>query len=690
MAVAATPASLDAPASRVPRLLAAGAVAFIAVSDTAALWFYAHTPDNSIPLLAFFLCETLIAPAVGFLIVRRHPRHPVGWLLIAHGVLNCSLGGDGYTEYSVVHSAGLPGAALQAQISQATWPTLYLCMALVAYVFPDGHFLSRRWRRFVGIFLVGYLVFMVTATFDLEKFDGRLAVLKPPLPKLPELVVGPPGFTGLALIAASLVGAVVCARARLKRSAGEERVQMLWFTWAALSIPLGLAACWLDYFVIRSDGTVTIVGVMVSGSVLPIAIGIAILRTRLFDIELVLSRTLTYSALTALVVGLYAGVLAGLGALVDNRTAAGLVAVGAVAVLIQPVHSRLRRRVERWVYGDRSDPYSALRRLSDRLDGSGDPAQVVEIVTTSVAEALRVDRVSVELGEQAVPTPYDGGDRRAVVRAPLVHQGRRLGDLVVEVPPGRQLSAADRQLLDGLARHAAIVVNAVHLTLDLQRSRARLVTAQEEERRRLRRDLHDGVGPSLAAIVLKLNVLGATVDDPSSTELIGELRAETKGAIAEIRRLVDDLRPPALDEVGLVGALRQKAVSLSGHGDPPLVVEVEGPTGMPPLPAAVEVAAYRIAMEAMTNVARHSGAFRCTVTVAVNGAVEVTVVDNGTGPRDGATPGVGWGSMRDRAAELGGSCSVSRRHDGGTMVRAIIPLPSAIPMQSREPEPAES
>jgi signal transduction histidine kinase len=648
----------------------------IAVFDTVGLYWAIKVESPNALEVTFVLSTTLVPPAVGALIVRRHPGHPVGWLLVLHGVLNgVILANDGWAILFARTHRHVWAAAAEQQLSQALWPTLYVCIMLVAYVFPNGHFLSDRWRRWVYICLGSYVAFFVSATFDLAHLDGALRHVAPPLGHGPHAVLLPLGIFGLAMIMASLVGAVVCARARLKRSSGDERRQMLWFTWTALSIPGGLALCWLDVLVSGRD-VLTLLGVTMVSSVLPVGIGIAILRSRLFDIEVVLSRTLTYGGLTALVIGVYAAVLFGVGAALDNRGAAGFIAVVVVAVAIQPVQARLRRRVDHWVYGDRSDPYAALRRLSDRLEATADPAQALRIVTTSVAEALRVDDVRVALDGDTAPSVPDE------VRVPLVHQHTRLGDLVVGVPRGRQLSAADRQLLDDLARQAAVVVNAIHLTLDLQASRARLITAREEERRRLRRDLHDGVGPSLAAMVLKLNVLGATIDDPSSTELLGEVREETKAAISEIRRLVDDLRPPALDEVGLVGALRQKAESLSAHGgDDPLVVTVSGPDSLPPLPAAVEVAAYRIVMEAVTNVVRHARASRCVVDISVNGSLELTVSDNGIGPTHGTTPGVGLASMRERAEELGGSFSVSRRAEAGTVVRATLRLPHAVPSQ---------
>ena len=390
---------------------------------------------------------------------------------------------------------------------------------------------------------------------------------------------------------------------------------MLWVAWGALSIPGGLALCWVDYWITGTTGVLTLLGVTILGTVLPLSIGAAILRQRLFDIELVLSRTLTYGALTFAVILTYAVVVQGLGSLVDDGGALGLVAVGLIAIAIQPLHARVRRAVERLVYGDRSDPYAALRRLSERLEAGTDPQQAIETVTASVREALRVTDARIELAPAspatavtAPPSPVAG----VVVRAPLVYQGAALGDLVVVVPPGRAFTTADRRVLDGLARHAAVVVNAVHLTLDLQASRAQLVTAREEERRRLRRDLHDGLGPSLAAIVLKLNAASSLAHDPAQERLLDEVRAEARAAVGDIRRLVDDLRPPALDEVGLIAALRQRAASLSrSAGEGPssaVVLQVEGPDQPGPLPAAVEVAAYRIVTEAMTNVVRHSGA----------------------------------------------------------------------------------
>ena len=403
---------------------------------------------------------------------------------------------------------------------------------------------------------------------------------------------------------------------------------------------------------------------------LPVAIGIAIVRTSLFDIELVLSRTLTYGVLTALVFGAYAGLLALTGSIFGNTTAGGICAVAVVAVAAAPTQRWLRERIERWVYGYRSEPHRAIRMMSERVDAA-DPLDLLSAITETVAEALSVQRAWVEQDGPSSPATD-------VVRAPLVHQGMPLGSLAVEIPRGRSFSPGDTQLLHDLAQQAAVLVRAGQLNAALMASRSRLVTTREEERKRLRHDLHDGLGPSLAAMVLKLNAAATRTDATERSALLAEIRDEVKDAIAEIRRVVDDLRPPAVDEVGLLGALRQRAAVMSTES---LRYVVTGPDSLPPVPAAVEVAAYRIASEAMTNVAKHSGASRCTIDIGIDGTLKVTVTDNGRGAPRPIGHGVGWTSMTDRASELGGSCTIASRVEGGLVVCAVLPLVEDVDVQ---------
>jgi signal transduction histidine kinase len=238
---------------------------------------------------------------------------------------------------------------------------------------------------------------------------------------------------------------------------------------------------------------------------------------------------------------------------------------------------------------------------------------------------------------------------------------------------GEAFSPADLRLLDDLARQAHVAAHAVRLTTDLQRSRERLVSAREEERRRLRRDLHDGLGPQLAGLTLKLdaarNLLGR--DTQAADALLGELKIQTQSAIADIRRLVYDLRPPALDDLGLIGALREQIAQYQYHQ---LSITIDAPEQLPALPAAVEVAAYRIAQEALTNVVKHAKARRCRISLGVSSGLCLDIRDDGCGLLSGRRAGIGLNSMRERAAELGGRCEISPAPGGGTCVVAWLPL----------------
>jgi signal transduction histidine kinase len=262
-----------------------------------------------------------------------------------------------------------------------------------------------------------------------------------------------------------------------------------------------------------------------------------------------------------------------------------------------------------------------------------------------------------------------------VENLPLVHQGEVVGRLLVEGRDRRAMAPRDLRLLGELARPAGAAVSAAALADALSDSRTRLVQAREEERRRLRRDLHDGVGPTLAGVALGLDLVVARMDDDpaAARAMLGELKGETAGAVDDVRRLVNDLRPPALDELGLVQALRQQTDRLALRS-PGLEIRVDSDPVLPPLSAATEVAAYRIAVEAVTNSVRHAGARLCHVRVVADGALRLEVVDDGSGIADGTPAGVGLAAMRERAAEVGGSCTVAPADDRGTRVLAVLPL----------------
>jgi len=438
---------------------------------------------------------------------------------------------------------------------------------------------------------------------------------------------------------------------------------------------------------------------------IPLAIGIAILRYRLWDIDLIINRTLVYGALTLSVIGLYVLVVVGLGTLikVQGNVLLSLLATGVIAVLFQPLRLRLQRGVNRLMYGERDDPYAVLTRLGSRLEATLVPEKVLPTIVETVAQALKLPYVAIALlpEEQsfaATAAGIAGGIAGAgaevpdivasygepppePVRVPLVYQAETIGYLLLAARTGDTFGKADARLLADLAKQAGVAVHAVRLTThlqqlsaNLQQARERLVTTREEERRRLRRDLHDGLGPALASLTFKVdaarNVL--TQDHEKADRLLKGVRQQAQEAITDIRRLVYNLRPPALDELGLLSALREHVAHYQHQG---LEVIFDTPQNLPPLPAAVEVAAYRIAQEALTNVAHHAEARHGLLHLSIDAeTLYLEITDDGRGIPAGHHIGVGLHAMHERASELGGSCTITRGSSGGTAVRVTLPL----------------
>ncbi len=423
---------------------------------------------------------------------------------------------------------------------------------------------------------------------------------------------------------------------------------------------------------------------------LPIAIAIAILHDHLFDIDTILNRTLVYGGLSGLIAGIYILIIGGLSTLFQTRgnLLISLVAAGAVAVLFQPLRLWLQRIVDRMMFGERDNPYAVLSDLGRRLETALAPEAVLPTIVTTVAHALKLPSaaIAVRNGNQYAPGVEYGVPIGAPVVFPLVYQSETVGQLRVSPrAPDEPFTEADKHLLEDIAHQAGIAVHATRLTADLQQSRARLVTAREEERRRLRRDLHDGIGPALAGMTLKVgairNVL--TSNPPMADQLLGKLGQEIETAMADIRRLVYALRPPALDELGLVAALRahvmQYQLPETGEGSlvkgTQLAVTIDAPANLPPLPAAVEVAAYRIACEALANIARHAEAHSCHIRLTLgHAALRMEISDDGVGLASERQVGVGLVSMRERAEELGGTCAILSGPGNGTHIVAILPL----------------
>lgn len=583
----------------------------------------------------------------------------------------------------VLFGVTMPQAPQTVATANPVWSWLFQSVGFLGFasivlfinLFPSGRFMPRwtRWAAVVWIVVAGQGIF-----FSDSLSNAGLSVLNTL------------GFMGAA--GASL-GALVY---RYRRRADLiQRQQIKWVVFgiaAALGVALGVALLSIIFPIFSESKPSGLLSKLLFPSIftlafllIPISVAVAILRYRLWDIDVVINRTLVYGALTVCVVGIYVLIVGYLGMLFQtgDNLLVSLIATGLVAVLFQPLRERLQRGVNRLMYGERDDPYGVLSRLGRRLEATLAPEAMLSTIAESVREALRLPYAAITLRKKrneghGVPeiAAEAGKSTGKLVRLPLTYQNEPVGELLIAPRPGEEkLSAADGRLLEDLARQAGVAVHAAGLTANLQHSRERLVTAREEERRRLRRDLHDGLGAQLAGLNVQSGVLRRLIrsDPDAADELVLELRAELQAAISDIRYLVYDLRPPALDDLGLPGALRRIAERYGAEGEG-LRVQVETPEDLPPLPAAVEVAIYRITQEALTNVVRHAGARSCVVRLSVTDEISLEVADDGAGVSGDHIAGVGLLSMRERAAELGGECNIEASPEGGTRVLVRLPL----------------
>jgi signal transduction histidine kinase len=622
-------------------------------------------------LTALGCVASLVGLFVAVLIVRHRANDQIGLLASLYLVLSVA---SPPAMQAVVKE--YPYLALPANLGEF----LYV-MLLVAFffVFPDGRFVPR-WSRgpVLSCATVFTLVFFLTGA---------------------SVVDNPPGWMGLMIAGGSLAG-IAAQIYRYRRVSGAlQRQQTKWVV-LGVSVALGMSIVFSFFgqliptigrpetgYDLTSDTVLTLAFLFI-----PLTLGFAILRYRLWEIDVVVNRTVVYGALTAGLVGLYLLIVNGFEALVRVRgnLPPSLLATALVAVLFAPLRQRLQAGVNRLMYGERDDPYRVLTHLAERFGAAHAPESVLPTLAETVAHAMNSPYAAITLlhSDAPVPRPSPPAFRGTPLRLPLEYQGEAVGELLV-APRGPQedFSAADRRLLETLARQIGPAAHAVRLTADLQLSRGRLVTAREEERRRLRRDLHDGLGPQLAALALKIEtVRNRFAENQNLDAALVDLTERTQAAVSDIRRLVYALRPPALDELGLLAAIRQAAEQYSQPGDRSPQVTVDAPPSLPALPAAVEVAAYRIVQEALNNAVRHSAASTCRVRVSLESERDILrleIADDGCGLPAQHRTGVGLVSMRERAEELGGRFSIEAPSSGGTIVKVELPCPP-VPQQTSD------
>ncbi len=639
---------------------------------------------------------TLTYGVVGALVASRHPRNPIGWMFCATGFFSAlNMLSAGYALYSelVLMNDSLPGVGFARWLTFWIWiPNVLLPITFPLLLFPDGKLLSTRWYPIAW-----------AAGFGMLGVTGGMAFHPGPLKNMGLDGSNPYGIPGgeaiintlltlsAPLLLVGIFGSIASIVVRFRNAVGTERAQLKWLAVAGVAVIVGNIVGGIPWWIWRDNPVTRELSIVITDITIVnivIATGVAILRYGLWNIHILVNRTLVYGSLTALVIGIYVVIVGVLGTLLqtDSSFPISLLGTGIIAVLFQPLRERLQRSVNRLMYGDRDDPYAVLGRLSVRLEVVAASQSVLPTIVETVAEALKLPYVAIALregGQFIVAAEYmrsstlEPRPDSELEILPLVYQLETIGQLILAPrAPGEPFSQTDRRLLETIARQTGVAAYNVRLTQDLQRSRERLVTTREEERRRLRRDLHDGLGPVLASMSFKLDAMHNLAERDASAvkKMSMELKAQMQEALADIRRIAYDLRPPALDELGLVGALKAHIVSHNQMQG--LQITLEAPENPPPLPAAVEVAAYRIALEAMTNVSRHAGARHCCVRLSLPDDLCLEVTDDGQGLPNSVRAGVGLTSMRERAEELGGICVAEALPQGGTSVTAQLPLSS--------------
>jgi signal transduction histidine kinase len=615
---------------------------------------------------------------MGCVLLARRPGHPMGPLLCLIGLADAfATGCYAYVRYAVVHSPGsLPFSTLALWVN--TWayaPATSLGAMVLLLVFPEGRLLSRRFRPALWAALAFIPLSIAAFAFYPQNLGPLFRYRHNPyaFPQL-DWLYETCGALAIGCGVVAGVGAVASMTLRWRRSDRVGRQQLKWLL-AVLPFTVVSLIATLVF-----PGTWSLVLALPAGILMPIAIGIAVTRHRLYEIDILLNRAALYGLLTAGVAAVYLAVVVVAHSLfgVQGRgLPVQIIATVLAAAALWPLHDRVQRRVDRLFYGDRGVPYEALARLGRRVEEAADPETALNSVVKTIADSLRLPYAALELrlGDGWSPAATYGEAPSQVVAFPLTFQRETVGRLLVGTRSrGEQLGPDDERLLADLARQAGPAAHAVALRRALDVSRAGLVTAREEERRRLRRDLHDGLGPTLAGLTLGLDTARArSASQPELQELLGKLKAETQRAVADVRRIVYGLRPPTLDEFGLVGSLREEVGRLQ-YEAPSLTVSLDASADdLADLPAAVEVACYRIVTEALTNVTRHAHATQCSVRLRLNHGLDMKICDDGVGLPEGWRAGVGIASMRERVTELGGDLVIEPNLPHGTRINAHLP-----------------
>jgi signal transduction histidine kinase len=648
--------------------------------------------------------------SVGALIASRRPQNPIGWLLLGTGLgSGLQVLGEEYAVWGILAHHEAPGAVVASWITGWIWLPVTASVAVyVPLLFPTGRLRSARWRPVLYIGAAGFVLFAIGVAFLPGTIENLPSTPNPyGLAGARDLLNVVAGI-GAILYAASAALALASLVLRFRDAVGDERQQLKWFVTSLSFVVLSLALSFVQSIGGSAYGVVSVI-VIAAFATIPIATGIAVLKYRLYDIDVVINRTVVFGALAAFITAVYVVIVVGIGWLVGTRGSPNLglsiIATAVVAVAFQPMRGRAQRLANRLVYGQRATPYEILSRFSENVAGTYATQDVLPRMARVLAEGtggaradiwLRVEdslRLSASWPEGAGSgpkvLPLTDGEIPAISSAgrvvPVHHHDELLGALAVTKPVGEAFNPAEETLLLDLASQAGLVLRNVRLTAELQArvdeilrqaqelraSRQRIVAAQDSERRRLERNIHDGAQQHLVALAVRLRMATsmATKDPERAASMLEEIQGQAAEALETLRDLARGIYPPVLAEQGLFAALTSQARKL------PMTVDVEAGE-LRRYPAETEAAVYFCCLEALQNVAKYAGASRTVVRLEEKeGALTFAVVDDGAGFETvGGSRGSGLQNMTDRLEALGGTLQIVSAPGQGTTVAGRIPI----------------
>jgi signal transduction histidine kinase len=675
-------------------MVAAAAIAGTLAVDVAASSLDAFTILGIPAVLAFSV--------VGALIASRRPDNPIGWILCGAGLSFAlgSLAGE-YATYALITEPGsLPGGDIMAWLGTWAWPPgIILVFTYLLLLFPDGRLPSRRWKPVAWLAAVALLITVIPVAATAWPIRG------PILANIGE--EAPAGasaafkaaydiqVSGVLLTFVLGIASAASLVIRLRRASGDERAQLKWFAYASAFLVAALIAN-SPLFHVGGDVLPGIALVMV-----PAAVGIAMFKYRLYDIDMVINKTVVVAVLAAFVTAIYLVIVVGIGAAIGTtgqpNVLLSIAATAIVALAFQPLRERARRLADRVVYGKRATPYEVLSEFSERVAGSYSTEDVLPRMARILGEGTGATRTEVWLrvGDQlqlAASWPEGSEPERTLLpvlddqppefpdsdrAVPVRHQSELLGALTLTKPPSEPVAPAEEKLLSDLASQAGLMLRNVRLTaelqarlVDLRASRQRLVAAQDQERRRLERDLHDGAQQQLVALAVKQRLAEGLVrrDPDKAAQMLAGLQADTAEALENLRDLARGIYPPLLADRGLPAALEGHARKVHL----PVTVEADG---LGRYPQEIEAAVYFCCLEALQNIVKYAEASHVSVNLSMEaGQLNFSVTDDGKGFDPASMPpGSGLQGMADRMEALGGSLEVRSEPGTGTTVTGRIP-----------------